>query len=106
MTEKKFPEPQAFEEGHCPDIPMALVDSSQIACVGHCAKTNTLAVKFKHGAGHVYHYPDVSVETHTQLMAAKSKGNFFKERIRPLAFKKYSAPKGDGTHHPSSPAKP
>jgi chitinase len=75
---------------------MAQVESSQVACIGHDPATNTLAVQFKHGAGHIYHFQEVSAETHAQFMAADSKGKFFKERIKPLSFKKYPAPQGDG----------
>lgn len=92
MNTKTFPTPQGFEDGPRPHIPMAQVESSQVACVGHCPVTNTLAVQFKHGAGHIYHYPNVTADTHAQFMAAPSKGKFFKERIKPLAFKKYKAP--------------
>jgi hypothetical protein len=95
MSDKKFPAPQGFEKGPCPDIPMTQVDSSQVACIGHCAKTNTLAVQFKHGAGHIYHYPGVTADMHAAFIAAPSKGKFFKERVKPLSFKKYPAPKSE-----------
>lgn len=95
-TAKKFPAPQGFEEGPCPDIPMAPVESSQVACIGHRATTNTLAVQFKHGAGAIYQYHDVTADLHAKFMAADSKGKFFKQHVKPLKFKKYPAPQGDG----------
>ncbi len=48
-----------------------------------------------HGAGHIYHYPNVAPDVHAAFIAAPSKGKYFKDRIRPLGFKKYPAPKSD-----------
>lgn len=98
-TEKKFPAPQGYEEGACPDIPMTIVESSQVACIGYCENTGTLAVQFRHGAGAIYHYK-APRETFDAFMASESKGNFFKANIKALAFKKYPSPKGDGLQDP------
>jgi hypothetical protein len=92
---KAFTAPQAFEEGDCPDIAMVPVESNQVARIGHCAITNTLAVQFKHGAAAIYHYHDVPAEKHADFMASDSKGQFFKEHIKPLAFKKYPGTKAE-----------
>ncbi len=88
--------PQAFSEEPYRDIPMAQVDSSQVSCIGHCPDTNTLAVQFKHGGGHIYHYPNVSAEQHLAFVKAESIGSHFGKHIKPLPFKKFPAPQGDG----------
>ncbi|WP_423459934.1 KTSC domain-containing protein [Ottowia sp. VDI28] len=94
---KKFPTPQAFSEKPYVAIPMAQVESHQIACIGFCADTNTLAVRFLRGDAE-YHYPGVLPETHQAFMDAESKGAFFEQHIRPLGFEKFRppAPEGDG----------
>jgi hypothetical protein len=85
--------PQATEAEEAARIPMAPVTSNQVAAVGHCPVTNTLAVKFTRGAGAIYHYPNVTEETHAKFVAAESIGKFFGQHIKPLAFKKFAAPK-------------
>ena len=71
-----------------PEITMQSVKSSNIASCGHCAKTSTMAVKFKHGG--TYHYPGVDREVFDDLMAAESvvkhyhsniRGNFSGEKV-------------------------
>ena len=92
MTTKKFPEPQACEEGEPLHIEMTPVKSSQIASIGHCPKTNTLAVVFKHGLGATYHYPNVTAEQHAKFVGAESLGAHFGAHVKNLPFKKF-APK-------------
>lgn len=99
---KEWKAPQAFEEGDAPDIPMQLVESSQVAAIGYDASTKTLACQFTRGPGHIYHYPNVEPETHAAFLAGDlgpdaepSIGKFFGKHIKPLPFKKYRAPAGN-----------
>ena len=66
-------EPQAFSTNQRPEIPMAQVESHQIACIGYEATTKTLAVQFTRGTGAIYHYPNVEQGTFAAFMAAESK---------------------------------
>jgi hypothetical protein len=84
------------------EIPMALVQSSQIACIGYDDARKTLSVQFCRGPGHIYHYPAVDRETFNKFMAADSKGSFFREHIKPLTFDKFQAPAGNGDHVPEA----
>lgn len=88
-------EPAAVTEEKYTPIPMAPVTSNQVAAIGHDPATNTLAVTFTRGLGHVYHYPDVSAELHAEFVGAESIGKFFGRHIKPLPFKKFTAPKAD-----------
>ena len=74
-----------------PRRPIALqpVESSQAKAIGYDESTSTLAVQFKHGAGAIYHYLDVSKETFDAFLSAKSAGKFFGENIKQLPFKKF-----------------
>ena len=67
-------------ENQKPEITMQPVKSSNIASCGHCAKTNTMAVRFNSGS--TYHYPDVGKETFDGLMAADSVGKHYHAKIR------------------------
>lgn len=87
-TEKKFPEPQAFEEGARPQIPLLPVSSQKVAAVGYDAATQTLAVTFPNGKA-VYCYPNVSPEAHAAFVGAESIGKHFGQHIQKLPFKKY-----------------
>jgi hypothetical protein len=96
---KEYKAPQAFEEGDAPAIELKPVTSNQVAAIGHCPVTNTMAVTFTRGGGAVYHYPDVSPETHAAFVAGDlgegaepSIGTYFGRHIKPLPFKKYRAP--------------
>lgn len=100
---KEWKAPQAFEEGDAPEIPMAQVKSSQVAAIGYDPATKTLACQFTRGPGHIYQYPNVEPETHAAFIAGDlgpdvepSIGTFFGRHIKPLPFKKYRAPAGDG----------
>ena len=80
------------EEQYTP-IPMAPVTSNQVASIGHCPITNTLAVAFTRGNGHIYHYPGVTAESHAKFVGAESIGKHFGQHIKALPFKKFPAPK-------------
>lgn len=95
-TEKKFPAPQAFEEGARPQIALHPVKSQKVAAVGYDASTQTLAVTFPNGKA-TYHYPNVSAELHAAFIGAESVGKFFGQHIQGLPFKKYQPdPKPEG----------
>ena len=70
-------------------IPLTKVDSNQVGSIGYDPARKVLAATFARGPGHVYHYPDVSPETHAAFMAAESKGTFFGQHIKALPFSKY-----------------
>ncbi len=67
-------------ENQKPQITMQPVKSSNIASCGHCAKTQTMAVKFKSGG--TYHYPGVDREIFDDLMVAESVGKHYHANIR------------------------
>ena len=84
--------PAAFSDKEYKAIPMTPVVSKQLAAVGYDAASKTLAMTFTRGPGHVYHYPNVEQKTHDEMMAAESKGAFFGQHIKTLAFDKFPAP--------------
>lgn len=84
--------PAAFSDKEYKAIPMTAVQSKQIAAVGYDAASKTLAVTFARGAGAIYHYPNVEQKTHDDMMAAESKGTFFGQHIKSLAFDKFPTP--------------
>jgi len=87
---KPFPEPAAFADpAEYVAIPMAPVESNQVACIGYDAGTKTLACQFTRGPGHIYHYPDVEPETHAAFVGAESIGAYFGKHIKALPFKKF-----------------
>lgn len=57
-----------------------VVDSSNIACLGHDAVTNTLSVVFKSKAA--YFYPGVPVDIFDRFIASDSKGRFFSASVK------------------------
>jgi hypothetical protein len=71
--------------------PIALmpVSSSEIAKIGHDARTNTLAIEFnprterKETQGPVYHYGNVDEAFFASFKSAESKGKFFHLNIKP-----------------------
>lgn len=74
-----------------PNFDMHEVESSQLAAIGHCAETNTLAIRFppkKSGVSDTYHYQNVSAELFAEFLAAESHGSFFIQRIKkdPVGF--------------------
>ena len=75
-----------------PTIALSPVKSSQIESIGYDPATKTLACKFSRGAGHVYHYHDVTPEMHAKFLAAESIGKFFGQHIKPLKFTKLPKP--------------
>jgi hypothetical protein len=92
---KTFPAPAGFTPGPRPDIALTPVTSNQVKAIGYNPATKTLAVQFNHGAGHIYHYPNVTAEQHAEFVGAKSIGAHFGQHIKPLAFEKYEAPKAE-----------
>jgi hypothetical protein len=72
-------------------IPMSPVTSSQIKAVGYSEEHQTLAIQFKHGAGALYQYPNVSKETCEAFVTAESIGKYFGEHIKSLPFIKFPA---------------
>ena len=62
-------------------IAMHSVKSSQIAEIGHDAKTNTLAVRFKHG-GTLYHYAGVDAKKFDEFKNSESMGSFLGQKIK------------------------
>lgn len=81
--------PAAFTDKPYTHIPMAQVESNQIACIGYNAELRTLSVQFTRGAGAIYHYPNVEPQVHADFMAAESKGTFFGKHIKALPFEKF-----------------
>ena len=90
MSTKRTPA-AAFSDKEYKAIPMQAVQSNQVAAVGYDAATKTLALSFTRGPGHIYHYPNVEQKTYDDMMAAESKGTFFGQHIKPLAFDKFPA---------------
>lgn len=88
--QKTFPAPAAFADAaEFVAIPMVPVESNQVAAIGYDAGTKTLACQFTRGPGHLYHYPDVSAETHAAFVGAESIGKYFGAHIKALPFKKF-----------------
>ncbi|MCR2763746.1 KTSC domain-containing protein [Microbacterium sp. zg.B48] len=58
----------------------AHVDSSALASVGYDPQTAELEIEFV--SGDVYRYFAVPARVHRDLLAAASKGRFFRDRIR------------------------
>jgi hypothetical protein len=75
-------------------IDMTGVESSQIKAIGHDPKTNTLSIQFKHGAGAIYHYSDVTAEQFSAFKNAESVGSHFGKHFKTKPFQKY-LPKKD-----------
>lgn len=89
---KTYAAPAAFSEKPFVAISMTPVESHQVAAIGYSAARKTLQVTFTRGPGHIYQYPNCDEQLHTDFMAAESKGKFFGEHIKPLAFDKFPAP--------------
>jgi hypothetical protein len=70
-----------------PIIALVPVVSSQIAGIGHCPETNTLAIQFasKAGPGSLYHYANFTAEQYAALSGAESVGSHFIKHIKPKA---------------------
>lgn len=88
---KTYTAPQDFTHEPRPQIELKPVDSSQVKAVGYDPETKTLAVTFTRGVGAIYHYPDVSSETHAAFISSDSIGSFFGHHIKSLPFKKFAA---------------
>jgi hypothetical protein len=89
---RKFTAPAPFSKKPYAAIHMTPVDSNQVKAIGYDAASKTLACSFTRGPGHIYHYPNVDPKVHADFMAAESKGTFFGQHIKPLAFDKFEAP--------------
>ena len=72
-----------------PAIALFPVESNQVKAIGYDSATETLAMQFKHGAGAIYHYPNVSAEDHKAFIEAESIGKHFGKHIQHLPFDKY-----------------
>ena len=73
-----------------PVITMDAVDSSQIDSIGHCAETNTLAVRFKNWKGELgtlYHYANFTADDFAAFKDAESIGKHFGAFIKPFDLK-------------------
>ncbi|MBS1797414.1 MAG: KTSC domain-containing protein [Acidobacteria bacterium] len=56
------------------------VDSSSLEWVGYDAEKELLVIRFVSGG--LYEYSEVPADVYEALMAAESKGRFFRSRIR------------------------
>lgn len=72
-----------------PQITLQPVQSSQIAAIGHCPATETLAVQFfrKGAPADVYHYANVTATEYAAFAGAESVGKHFYAHIKPHADK-------------------
>lgn len=61
-------------------IARAFVDSSCIASIGYCMKTETLEIEFRSGI--VYRYHRVPNDSYRALLRAESKGSFLNRFIK------------------------
>lgn len=71
-------------------VAMTAIESSQIAEIGHCVASSTLAILFKSktgGAGSLYHYDNVTAEDFAAFSGAESIGSHFYKHIKPFAEK-------------------
>ena len=68
-------------------IALIPVESSQLAAIGHCPETNTLAIQFagKASPGSLYHYANFTAEQFTAFAGAESVGKHFYAHIKPHA---------------------
>lgn len=68
-------------------ISLQPVKSSQIAAIGHCKETNTLAIQFKNWKGEVkpvaYHYANFTCDQFEEFSRAESLGAHFGKNIKP-----------------------
>ena len=94
---KQYTPPAPFTDKPYQHITMVPVVSNQVKAIGYDAASKTLACTFTRGRDHIYHYPNVEPETHAAFMKSESKGNFFGQHIKPLAFEKFQAPKVEHT---------
>lgn len=85
----KFPEPQPFSTNARPAIALTPVESNQIGAIGYDDATKTLAVRFKRGAGAIYHYPNVERDTYEAFKGAESIGTYFGKHLKALPFEKF-----------------
>lgn len=89
MATKSFPVPAGFTKGPRPEIALLAVKSSQVRAIGYDTATQTMAVQFALGAGHIYHYPNVTPEAHKAFFESDSIGVHFGKFVKQLPFEKY-----------------
>ena len=72
-----------------PQITLQAIQSSQIATIGHCPATETLAVQFfrKGAPADVYHYANVTATEYAAFAGAESIDKHFHAHIKPHADK-------------------
>jgi hypothetical protein len=100
---REFKPAQAFTDKPRPAIALVPVTSNQVKAIGYDPTTQTLAVAFTRGTGAVYHYPNVTKETHDAFMQAESIGKFFGAHIKDLPFEKFAAdPESEAEDGPQS----
>ncbi len=79
-----------MSEEQRPPIELFPIESSQLSRIGYDPATKTMAVQFKHGAGAIYHYPNIEPEMADAFVKAESPGKFFGQHLRALPFVKYA----------------
>ena len=72
-----------------PLITLQTIQSSQIAAIGHCPASETLAVQFyrKGAPADVYHYANVTATEYAAFASAQSIGAHFGKHIKPYGTK-------------------
>ena len=72
-----------------PQIALQPVQSSQIAAIGHCPATETLAVQFlrKGAPADVYHYANITATEYAAFASAQSIGAHLGKHIKPYTAK-------------------
>ena len=83
--------PAPFTEGKRHPIELKPVpkESSQIADSGYDEATSTMALRFKHDAKAIYHYPGVTKEEYEAFLAAESHGSHFGKHFKLRSFTKH-----------------
>lgn len=71
------------------DVTLKPVESSQVKEVGYHPESNTLVMRFKHGAGATYEYPGVSQAEYDELLKAESIGSHFGKHFKTRSFNKF-----------------
>jgi hypothetical protein len=95
---RTFAAPQDFATGPRPAITLITLPeerSDQLAAVGYCDETKTLAVQFKRGAKAIYHYAPIERDgadpSYVRFMTSESMGKYHGEHLKVLTFDKYPA---------------
>jgi hypothetical protein len=88
---REFKPAQAFTDKPRQPIALVSVTSNQVKAIGYDEDTQTLAVTFPRGPGAIYHYNNVTKETHDAFIQAESIGKYFSAHIKDLPFEKFPA---------------